>query len=101
MIQSRKPTTGYISVTRSSTLAVIDLLSSVRFQLQRVLGGSRDDSSPVRGTLLGALAASGALKGSLPAGFADSLALPRRSREVDGNIDLLEPPVTTLFSHKG
>jgi hypothetical protein len=34
--------------------------------LQRVLGGSRDDSSPVRGTLLGALAALGDLKGSLP-----------------------------------
>jgi hypothetical protein len=85
VIQPRKPTTGYISVTRSSTLAVIDVLSSVRSQLQRVLGGSRDDSSPVRGTLLGALAASGDLKGSLPADFADSLALPRRSRKVDGN----------------
>jgi hypothetical protein len=48
MIQPRKPTTGYVSVTRSSTLAVIDVLSSVRSQLQRVLGGSRDDSSPRR-----------------------------------------------------
>jgi hypothetical protein len=85
VIQPRKPTTGYISVTRSSTLAVIDLLSSVRSQLPRVLGGSRDDSSPVRGALLGALEASGDLKGSLPADFADSLALPERSRKVDGN----------------
>jgi hypothetical protein len=42
----------------------MDLLSSVRSQLQRVLGGSRDDSSPVQGTLLGALAASGDLKGA-------------------------------------
>ena len=48
MIQPRKPTTGYVSVTRSSTLAVIDVLSSVRSQLQRVLGGSRDDSAPRR-----------------------------------------------------
>jgi hypothetical protein len=85
VIQPRKPTTGYISVTRSSTLAVIDLLSSVRPHLQRVLGGSRDDSSPVRGALLGALEAPGDLKGSLPAVFADSLALPRRSRKVDVN----------------
>src|SRR5215211_2311157 len=61
------------------------MLSSVRSQLQRVLGGSRDDSSPVPGTLLGTLAASGDLKGSLPADFADSLALPKRSRKVDGN----------------
>jgi hypothetical protein len=55
VIQPRKPITGYISVTRSSTLAVIDALSSIRSQLQRMPGGSRDDSSPVRGTLLGAL----------------------------------------------
>jgi hypothetical protein len=58
---------------------------SVRSQLQRVPGGSRDDSSPVRGALLGASEASGDLKGSLPADFADSLALPRRSRKVVGN----------------
>ena len=53
MIQPPKPTTGYISVTRSSNLAVIDLLSSLRSRLQRVLGGSRDDSPSVRGALLG------------------------------------------------
>jgi hypothetical protein len=39
------PQTGYFSVTRSSTLAIIDLRSSVRSQLQRVLGGSRNDTS--------------------------------------------------------
>lgn len=77
MIQPRKPTTGYISVTRSSTLAVMDLLSSVRSQLQRVLGGSRDDSSPWRPR--------GDVKGALPADLADSLTLPSRSRKVDGN----------------
>ena len=39
----------------------------------------------MRGALLGALEASGDLKGSLPADFADSLALSERSRKVDGN----------------